>query len=152
MKLKRAHINGYRSIRDSSEFNIEPERTILIGPNEAGKTATLKALQALNSPPGEGVFHALRDFPRADYRDVQLGQVDPKNFTVVWGVFSVDEELRAELAQINPSFGSVEEVQVGRRLDNSRWVKFEGMTRFVTWREIEKDLEQVRDSIKKQLC
>ena len=29
MKLKRAHINGYRSIRDSSEFNIEPEKTIL---------------------------------------------------------------------------------------------------------------------------
>ena len=83
---------------------------------------------------------------------MQLGQVDPKNFTVVWGVFPVDEELRAELAQIDQSFGSVEEVQVGRRLDNSRWVKFEGMTRSVTWREIEKDLKQVRDSIKKEGC
>ena len=149
MKLKRAHVTGYRSIRDSSEFNIEPEKTMLIGPNEAGKTATLKALQALNPPAGEGAFQALRDFPRADYRDVQMGQVDPRTFTVIRGVFSVDEQLRAELAQISPSFSNVEEVEVGRRLDNSRWVKFEGMTRAVSWREIEKDVKQLRDSVKK---
>jgi len=34
MRLSKAHIRKYRSIRDTGEFEIEPGKTILVGPNE----------------------------------------------------------------------------------------------------------------------
>ena len=45
MRLTRARVRGYRSVIDSGWFDIECGKTILVGPNEAGKTAILQALQ-----------------------------------------------------------------------------------------------------------
>ena len=52
MRLVKARVQGYRSIIDSGYFDIEKMKTILVGPNEAGKTALLQALQKLNPPAG----------------------------------------------------------------------------------------------------
>ncbi len=37
MRLTKARIQGYRSIIDSEFFEVENGKTILVGPNEAGK-------------------------------------------------------------------------------------------------------------------
>ncbi len=65
MRLKKARVKKYRSIRDSGWFDVEEAKTILVGPNDAGKTALLEALQKIN-PPREAVrnFDGLRDYPR----------------------------------------------------------------------------------------
>ncbi len=49
MLLKKARVRQYRSIRDTGLFDVEESKTILIGPNEAGKTAVLEALQKINA-------------------------------------------------------------------------------------------------------
>jgi predicted ATP-binding protein involved in virulence len=73
----------YRSIRDTGEFEVENEKTILVGPNEAGKTVILHALQQLKQPKDIGGFDALRDYPRSEYDDIKRGVVDPAKVTVV---------------------------------------------------------------------
>ena len=50
MKLVKAQVKNYRSIIDSGPFDVERTKTILVGPNEAGKTVLLRALQQLNPP------------------------------------------------------------------------------------------------------
>lgn len=65
MKLAKARIRNYRSIKDTGEFQIENLKTILVGPNEAGKTVILHALQQLNPPEEIDGFNALRDYPRS---------------------------------------------------------------------------------------
>jgi len=52
MRLKKARVTKYRSVRDSGWFGVESEKTILVGPNEAGKTVLLEALQRINAPRG----------------------------------------------------------------------------------------------------
>ena len=47
MFLQRVRVTKYRSIRDSGWFEVEKGKTILIGPNEAGKTALLEAIQRM---------------------------------------------------------------------------------------------------------
>ena len=47
MKLTRVRITNFQSITDSNEIDIG-EITSLVGKNEAGKTAILKALYKLN--------------------------------------------------------------------------------------------------------
>ena len=83
MRLKTARVTKYRSIRDTGLFEIEELKTIMVGPNEAGKTALLQALQQINPPKGVRQFDALRDYPRSEYNDITTKKVDPKDVTVV---------------------------------------------------------------------
>ncbi|NMN07645.1 MULTISPECIES: AAA family ATPase [unclassified Novosphingobium] len=99
MKLKTAHIQNYRSIRDTGVFEIEAAKTILVGPNEAGKTAVLQALQQINPPKGIKRFDALRDYPRAKYNDISTKKVDPKNVPVATVTFTLDEDDLAALPE-----------------------------------------------------
>lgn len=95
MRLIRARVENYRSIIDSGEFDIESLKTILVGPNEAGKTVLLRALQQLNKPEGVDGFDALRDYPRSKYNDITTGQVNIENVTVVTGYFEIEDEDKA---------------------------------------------------------
>ena len=52
MKLIKARVQNYRSIRDTGEFEVEDLKIIMVGPNEAGKSAILQALQQTNRPEG----------------------------------------------------------------------------------------------------
>ena len=36
MKIKKVHVQSYRSVIDSEEFEVDGDKTILVGPNEAG--------------------------------------------------------------------------------------------------------------------
>ena len=56
MRLSKARVCKYRSIHDTGWFDVESTKTILVGPNEAGKTALLKALQQLNAQRGYEVL------------------------------------------------------------------------------------------------
>ncbi len=64
MKLTKVHITNFQSIHDSTEIDVG-DVTCLVGKNEAGKTALLKALYRLN-PINEmdGIFDATDDYPR----------------------------------------------------------------------------------------
>ena len=63
MRLRKARVQNYRSIRDTGWFDVEKDKTILVGPNEAGKTVVLQALQQINPPDGIAKFDPLRDYP-----------------------------------------------------------------------------------------
>lgn len=99
MRLIKARVQKYRSIRDTGLFDVENDKTIFVGPNEAGKTALLQALQQLNAPKDVKKFEALRDYPRSEYNDITTKKVDPANVTVVEGHFALeshDKELIPE--------------------------------------------------------
>ena len=81
MKLINVRITNFQSIRDSSEFDIA-DVTCLVGKNEAGKTAILKALYRLNPiNPTDNKFNVTDDYPRdtvVDYENnVKTRQQEP---------------------------------------------------------------------------
>ena len=83
MKLTKVHITNFQSIHDSNEFDIG-NVTCLVGKNEAGKTALLKALHRLNPiVQAHRNFDATEDYPRSavsEYEDdVKAGRSDPAN-------------------------------------------------------------------------
>lgn len=99
MLLERIRVQNYRSIRDTGEFDIEQAKTIMVGPNEAGKSAILGAIQQLNAPEGIKGFDPLRDYPRALYNDISTGKVQPKNVPVVTATFILDQDEINELPE-----------------------------------------------------
>ncbi len=92
MRLTRVRIRNYRSIRDSGWFDIG-EVTCLVGKNEAGKTALLKALGALN-PVGDIAlpFNPVTDYPRRESTKYRKDVKDKKRppADVVTAEFELD--------------------------------------------------------------
>jgi hypothetical protein len=130
----------YRSIRDSGEFEVQDGKTIFVGPNEAGKTVILQALQQLKAAKGIEGFEPLRDYPRAEYnKDIGRGAVDPSTVTVTEGHFKLEPD---DLAGLPPGFESCTYVY-GRKLDNTSWHRIDGGPRVPTYGELTKDLARL---------
>jgi len=62
MKLVKLQVTNFRSVEDSEVFDIG-EITCLVGKNEAGKTAILKAIHGV-SPTDDFAYDRTRDYPR----------------------------------------------------------------------------------------
>jgi len=140
MRLIKARVKGYRSIKDTGYFEIEKFKTILVGPNESGKTAILQALQKLNPPEGISLFNPLRDYPRSDYdTDIKHNGIDIEKFTVVEGYFELDDEDKEKMPE---GFRDILFVY-GRYLNNNSWRRIEGGLKYPIYSGIEKDLDRM---------
>lgn len=139
MRLIKARIQNYRSIVDTGWFDVEQAKTIMVGPNEAGKTAILQALQQINPPKDVPRFDPLRDYPRAKYNEITTGKVDPSNVTVVEAHFSLEREDIDELPE-----GFENSIYVyGRRLDNKAWHRLDGGPASPTYGDLTKDFTRL---------
>ena len=144
MRLQKARVQKYRSIRDSGWFDVESMKTILVGPNEAGKTVLLKALEQVNPSDDVPGFDPLRDFPRSELNHLKLdeaggGAIAPDKVTVVEAHFGLDDDELAALTQIDECFAGSTYV-TGRRLDNSWWHRIDGGPAVQTYGDVRKDL------------
>jgi predicted ATP-dependent endonuclease of OLD family len=71
MKLKEFRVREFQSVWDSGSIVVD-EITCLVGKNEAGKTALLKALYRLNPIIGEDArFNVTDDYPRKEVSDYE---------------------------------------------------------------------------------
>jgi len=137
MRLIKARVQGYRSIIDSGYFDVEKLKTILVGPNEAGKTAILQALQKLNPPEGVAGFDPLRDYPRSRYdADIECGKINPSNFTVVEGHFVLSDE---EKVTIPAEYQDLVYV-CGKYLNNTKWHRLENVPTRIQYNAVSKDI------------
>ena len=146
MKLRDVRVTNYRSIIDSGLFEVDKTKTILVGPNEAGKTALLQAIQHLNPPPGTKKLHALRDYPRARYNKTLLGQNVQKGTPVVQATFVLESDDKAEL----PEYLQDANYVLTRNLDNSRTHELQNVPSRKTFSEIGDNLVRLAAHADKQ--
>src|SRR5450631_1469262 len=139
MLLKKARVRQYRSIRDTGLFDVEDAKTILIGPNEAGKTAVLEALQKINPPGALRNFDALRDYPRSEFNDIITGKVRLEDTTLVEVHFALGRE---DKEAIPMEFRDCVYVY-GRRPDNSAWHALNGGPLPPKYGDFKKDLARL---------
>lgn len=146
MKLIKARVQNYRSVIDSGEFEIENLKTIMVGPNEAGKTVLLKALQQLNKPADVQGFEVLRDYPRSKFNDIDTGKVDPKNVTVVTGYFELEDSDKTEIPE---EFRNCK-YKFYKNLDNSTYHNLIDAPNRLNFKDIKSDLSRLIAHLDKQ--
>lgn len=150
MRLTRFRIRDYRSVHDSGQIEVEPGKTLLVGVNEAGKTALLKALQQIRAPDDTEKFSALRDYPRSRYTEVQRGDKAASDIVVAEAAFKLTDAERQLVLEESPTSREVTELVIFRYLDNSlRW-NFGAAKLNAIVGEIEKDLGRLRAHLAKQ--
>ncbi|MGW5742402.1 ATP-dependent nuclease [Amycolatopsis sp. NPDC003861] len=101
MRLVNAHIVNYRSVENSDEFPVEHDVTCLVGKNESGKTATLKALCRLNPVESSAVFDEEIDFPATQTGKRRQWAAD-ELVPVVTATFELDD---AEFERVARQYG-----------------------------------------------
>jgi AAA15 family ATPase/GTPase len=146
MRLIKARIQNYRSSIDTGEFEVEKLKTILVGPNEAGKTVILQALQQLNKPSDVSGFDVLRDYPRSLYNDISTGKVIPKDVTVVTGYFDLepDDKKLLPLEFQNCIY------KFYRNIDNSAYHSLENAPEQIHYKDVKGDLARLITHLDKQ--
>jgi energy-coupling factor transporter ATP-binding protein EcfA2 len=152
LKLLKAHVRDYRSVNDSTEWEVEADKTIAVGANEAGKTALLKALQTVNPPDGtECELDALRDYPRARYTEIATGTVDPSDVKIAVATFMLEPDDIAVLHAIDPVvFANAKTWELTRHLDKRRTWWLPDVPDCRRFADIEKDLARLKAHLAKQ--
>lgn len=146
MKLTKARIQNYRSIIDTGEFDIEELKTIMVGPNEAGKTIILKALQQLNKPSDIAGFDVLRDYPRSLYNDISTKKVLPKDVTVVTGYYTLEESDK----ELIPDEFKDCVYKSYKNIDNKLHHSLENAPSVIYYKDIKNDLTRTLSHLDKQ--
>lgn len=148
MRLEKARVQNYRSVLDTEWFDIEDAKTILVGPNEAGKTAVLEALQRINAPDGVREFDALRDYPRKLYSaDIQSGRLDPSKIPVASARFQLDPD---DLEDLPEGFEDASYVYT-RYMGNNSIHSIDGGPQPVVFDDkVRKDLNRMATHVDKQ--
>lgn len=101
MQAKRFRIQNFRNIDDSGWVTLDLV-TAFVGRNESGKTTLLKALHKFNPATAEP-YDSMREFPRDRYmRDFVGGGSKGGDWPVCSVAFSVDDELKADMAAVLP--------------------------------------------------
>lgn len=144
MRLTSFQVRDYRSVHDSGEVEVEQGKTLLVGVNEAGKTAVLKALQQINPPEDADKFSALRDYPRSRYTEVQRGDKKAADTCVIEARFELTDAEGQLVLEKSPTTTDATEFTVMRYLDNSRKFNFGGSKLHVSYRDVEKDVTRFR--------
>ena len=148
MRLAQVRVQNYRCVRDTGWFEVEQAKTILVGPNEAGKTAVLEALQRINPPAGVRRFDPLRDYPRKLYNaDIQSRKRDPNDIPVASAWFALEPD---DLAELPDGFGA-SEYSFTRYLNNRSTHMLKGGPEDVVFSdEIRKDLQRLAIHVDKR--
>ena len=145
MRISRARVTNYRSVIDSGYFDVEPEKTILVGINEAGKTAIFKALQSIHAPENTPELDYLFDYPRSQLNDIQKGRKDPGQIQVAESTFTLDDDDRAAvLAASGITLDPDATITWHRYLDNTRKYSTDGFPETPTFADIKQDLIRMR--------
>lgn len=108
MRLANVNIRDFRCIEDSGEFSLEAV-TCLVGKNESGKTAILKALRRLKpDDASKEPLNALKDYPRRKWVSEARIQKDAPVVLATWELTEADvravEEAFGKDALASPRF------------------------------------------------
>lgn len=105
MYLKWFQVREFQSVCDSGKITVD-DVTCLVGKNEAGKSALLKALYRLNPVvEAEGKFSVTNDYPRLEVEDYRHDiEASKRSHAVpIQAAYGLSDE---ELAEIEAVFGS----------------------------------------------
>jgi hypothetical protein len=145
MKLIQARIRGLGALTESRWFELSPHLNLFQFPPEKYGRNFLRMLQTINPPYAIETVQPFADFPKYINQGGYSKRVHPGKRTVALAVFSATPALVKELATINPVLYETDRIEVGRRLDYSRWINFVELAASTRWSEVADNIRILLD-------
>lgn len=147
MQLLKVKTGLHHVVKNSGWFGLKKQLTMLVGPPGSGKTTILRALHAINPLPAQNIGNPFSDYPQYFYTRGFRRKVDFAKKTAAIGVYVCSDDLRAKLAKIDPALYETDRIEVGRRLDLSRWITFVEISSSSRWSELRDDFIKINKHI-----
>jgi hypothetical protein len=146
MKIVQLRVRGLGPAPVTKWIKMQPGLNLVeFASPEAGKRF-LQAVQTVNPPYDCRSELPFADYPLQEKRDGYIRHISPEKRTIAMSVFNTESDLVRELGAITPLLYETDRIEVGRRLDNSRWVNFVEIASSTRWSEIDDQIRALRCS------
>ncbi len=145
MQLFRCRIAGHFVLKNTGWFTVAKKATLIGGEQGRGKTTLLKALRSINPPFCHHEPFPFESFPQYIQNGRYTRKVMPEKKTAVLALFSCDKVLRDELEKIDPVYLETDQIEVGRKLDCSKWITFVDIASSSRWSELSPTIARLRE-------
>lgn len=142
-KLTDIRIRGLGSVIDSAWFKVGDKLTIFSLPRSFDKGGFLEALQSVNPPYSIEEKQPFKSYPRITRQGKYQKRVRPDRRTIALTIFTAQPKLVHKLAEITPHLYAADRVEVGRRMDYSRWINFVEIASSSRWSEVEAEMKDL---------
>lgn len=148
MRVESARVMNYRCVVDSGEFEIERDKTVLVGINEAGKTALLKGMRHASPSEDTPKIDWLYDAPAAMVDDIRRKHLDPSDLEVAIVTYVPEP---ADLVGLNMPAASDElRLSLTAYMDGHRTYRVLGLPESAAVRSVEKSIIRLAAAMSKQ--
>jgi hypothetical protein len=146
MKLIKARTRGLDALTESRWFDLNPHLNLFQFPEQQHGRHFLRILQTINPTYAIETVDPFAGFPEYTEQDGHTRHVNPAKRTVALAVFSATPRLVKDLAAISPLLFETDRIEVGRRLDYSRWINFVELASSTRWSEISTDMQTLLEA------
>jgi len=148
MRIESARVRNYRCVQDSGSFDVEPDKTILVGINEAGKTAILRGLQQVSRPKDVPPIDWLYDAPASQVDDIRRERLEQSALPVATVVMAPEAKDLAGLTL--PDGAENIRLVVTSYMDGHRTYRVAGMPPRPSVGDLDKTLLRLTSAMGKQ--
>jgi hypothetical protein len=147
MKLIQAKLRGSGPVIRSGWFQLSAHLNQFHFPEKGTGTAFLRAMQTLHPPFSCKQKEPFALLPHVEQIGPHTRHIQPEKRTIAFGVFAATPDVVTELGKLDHNLYETDRIEIGRRMDNSRWLNFVELSSSTRWKEID---EEMRDLIMPQ--
>lgn len=144
MRLLQLKIRGLGNLPETDWLQAGRRLTVISSANRQRSALVQTAIEALNpvipcrdSRPFDKI--PLETTTRNGYRKV----IDPAKRTIVFGIYDSPSSLVHELGDITAPLYETDRIEVGRRLDLSRWINFVELASSSRWSDVSEEISRL---------
>lgn len=148
MKLLQIKIRGLGSTPSTDWFSLTPHLNMFMGQNVSYRSNILAALETINPPFSCSKKKPFSDFPLEIQQNGYAKRISPHKRTISLGVFAATPQLVVDLGQISESLYETDRIEVGRRLNYTRWLNFVELRSSARWGEVSENFRILADILR----
>lgn len=145
MKLAKIKTRYLTNFVDTGWLELKQDITLFVADDSDQIPSFFKLLEAVN--PFSSASAHLYDYPEFIEKGGYSKRVQPAKTTTAYTIFEGDNELVKRLGELDPSLYELDQIEVGRRLDNSRWLSFVEISQSSKWGDIKEGVDRLLETV-----
>lgn len=143
MKLVQLKVRGLGETPETGWIKLNPSLTYFQFSSKPKGENFFKAIQTINPPYDCTTARPFSEYPQQEKAGKSAGTGISKTRTVALAVFAAEVSLIKKLATLTPILYETDLIEIGRRLNYSRWINFIEIASSTRWDEISTELENL---------
>lgn len=135
--LSNIRIHGVGEVIDTQWFEVGNGLTNFLLPEDFNRHGFLQAIQTVNPPYDCHEEQPFGNYPLINRQGKYQKRVRPHRRTIAFAIFSAESEVVLRLSKITPDLYETDRIEVGRRMDYSRWINFVEIASSTRWSEVD---------------